>query len=53
VGQPVRKLSSRQSEVWLFQGGERTWKVEFSQGSRSVLRVVEALPGNAEMIVVQ
>lgn len=53
AGQPVQKLSSQPSEVWLFRSGERTWKVVFGQASRRVLRVVESLPGNAEMIVVQ
>ena len=53
VGQPAQKLASQQNEVWVYRRGERTWKVAFDKTSGGVARVVEALPGNAEMIVVQ
>jgi hypothetical protein len=39
--------------VWVFRRGERTWKVTFDQTPGAVTRVTEALPGNAEMIMVQ
>jgi tetratricopeptide (TPR) repeat protein len=53
VGQPAQKLMSDRSEVWVYRRGERTWKVTLDKSSGGVARVVEALPGNAEMIVVQ
>ncbi len=53
VGLPAQKLGSQQNEVWVFRRGERTWKVALDRATGGVVRVVEALPGNAEMIVVQ
>lgn len=53
VGQPSQKLGSQKSEVWVYSRGSRTWKVTLDKASGGLVRVVEALPGNAEMIVVQ
>jgi tetratricopeptide (TPR) repeat protein len=53
VGLPAQKLSSERNEVWVYRRGERTWKVTVEKAGGGVARVVEALPGNAEMIVVQ
>ena len=53
VGQPAQKLSSERNEVWVYRCGERTWKVTFDKAAGGITRVAEALPGNAEMIVVQ
>ena len=53
LGQPSQKLASERNEVWVYRGGERTWRVTFDKAAGGVTRVAEALPGNAEMIVVQ
>ena len=53
VGQPSQKLASERNEVWVFRSEGRTWKVMFDKATGRLVRVVEALPGNAEMIVVQ
>lgn len=53
VGQPAQKLASERNEVWVYRRGGRTWKVTIDKASGGVARVAEALPGNAEMIVVQ
>ena len=53
LGQPSHKLASERNEVWVYRRGERTWKVTFDKAAGGVTRVAEALPGNAEMIVVQ
>jgi hypothetical protein len=53
VGAASQKLGSQKSEVWVYSRGSRTWKVTLDKASGGLVRVVEALPGNAEMIVVQ
>ena len=53
IGPPSQKLGSLQNEVWVFRSGERTWKVTFDKAAGGVTRVAEALPGNAEMILMQ
>lgn len=53
AGIPVQKLSNERSEVWVYRRGERTWRVTFDKASGGLVRVSEALPGGAEMIVVQ
>ena len=53
VGPPAQKLSSERNAVWVYQRGERTWKVTLNKATGGVLRVAESLPGHAEMIIVQ
>jgi tetratricopeptide (TPR) repeat protein len=53
VGLPAEKLASLRSEVWVFRGEGRTWKLTFDKATGGLVRVAEALPGNAELIVVQ
>jgi hypothetical protein len=48
VGEPQRK----QRAVWTYRVGNREYRVHFSDSER-VRAVVEALPGGAEMILVQ
>jgi len=53
VGPATAKSGSASGEVWTIRRGDRTWRVTFRLPETRLVRVVEVLPGNAEMIVAQ